>query len=88
MIYNWWAFGTPFTGSGEWNNFPLWMATLPCLGIADVLHHNNPLLQEHPYALVILYTLICLALYALVGFLVGLLIQTCVAAIKHRKPTA
>ncbi|HEY4761494.1 MAG TPA: hypothetical protein VIH42_13010 [Thermoguttaceae bacterium] len=87
LPYNYWALGTAFTASGEWNNLPLWMATSPTLKIADVLYSKNQVLQDHPYALVVLYTLICLVVYSLIGLVVGFIVQTCLLALKHKRKT-
>ena len=81
MPYNWWAFGTPFTACGEWNNFPLWIVTSPCWQIYGVLDYSSRLFQEHPYPIVVLYTFICTILYALAGFVFGLFVRGCVALV-------
>ncbi len=81
MLWNCWKFGTPFTGHGEWNNLPLWLATFPCMQIADVIFSDRiPLLWHHPYAGVVVYTLVCAILYALAGSALGLLVRKCVCA--------
>jgi hypothetical protein len=68
--------GTPFTGTGEWNNLPLWLATFPCSPIADFVFRNDvSWLREHRYACVILYTLVCTILYALAGYLLARLVR-------------
>ena len=85
LFFNWWKFGTPFTGSGEWNNFPLWIVTSPCLKIGAQLLGHARILQNNPYLLVILYTLICVILYALVGFIIGFFVQKCLSMVKCRK---
>ena len=77
LFFNWWKFGTPFTASGEWNNFPLWIATMPCNTIGLWLFDHITILQNNPYLLAILYTLICVVLYALTGFIIGILVQKC-----------
>lgn len=65
MPCNWSHFGTPFTACGEWNNYPLFLATLPCLQIGDAIFsgHPFPLVLEHPYLGVILYTCLYASLF-------------------------
>ena len=86
MPYNWWAFGTPFTGSGEWNNLPLWIATLPCLKITDIFFNRNVgWLAKYPYAGVIVYSLICIFLYSLVGYGIGRFVQAYIPLAQNKK---
>jgi hypothetical protein len=73
LPYNWIGFGTPFTAHGEFTNLPLVLATLPCLWIWDWLSSlHNDWLRDHRYVVLVLHTLACVVLYALVGALVGL----------------
>jgi hypothetical protein len=85
LFFNWWKFGTPFTGSGEWNNFPLVIATLPCSKIGTQLFDQVGILQNNLYLLIILYTLICVVLYALAGFIIGSFVQKCLSMLNRRK---
>ena len=83
LPWNWHCFGTPFTASGEWNNFPLLILTIPCLQIWDFLD-SIYVLRHYHYPVVLLYTLICTGLYFLVGATLGLCVRQIAAALKRR----
>jgi hypothetical protein len=88
MPWNYLGFGTPFTGHGEWNNLPLWLATAPCLQLCEAISRCAPLFREHPYATVLLYTLVCTVLYALTGYAIGCLATGSVRAWKRWRKAA
>jgi hypothetical protein len=69
LLWNWWGFGTPFA-TGEWTNLPLICLTLPCLHLWERLGGSR-LLMHHPHVVMLLYTLLCAALYFLAGIVVG-----------------
>jgi hypothetical protein len=82
LPFNYFHFGTPFTACGDWNNFLLWEATVPCWDICDILAQSSRLLQKHPYVTVTLYALVCAILYALAGFLLGLFMRACIYLVR------
>ena len=54
---------------------------MPCLGLADLLQGRMDVLEEHPYSLVILYTVTCAILYAFVGLAIGLSVRGAVSVL-------
>jgi hypothetical protein len=74
-----WLLSIPWNlvnGWGEWSYLPLIFTTFPCLSISDFLNRSF-FLQTHNFVSLILYTLICMILYALAGYFLALFVQMC-----------
>ena len=79
--YNWQAMGNPFTATGEWNNLPLWIVTLPLNHIAGILFSRD-WFPEYRYCLILIYTLICSIIYAVIGIAVSTGVQSIIRKLK------
>ena len=83
MPYNLWALGTPFTATGEWNNLPLWIVTLPLSFIAEILFDGN-WFSEQRYVLILIYTVICSIIYTAVAILLAMCLQSIIKKLKKQ----
>ncbi len=81
MPYNWWTMGDPFTASGEWNNLPLWIVTLPLNRIAEILF-DKALFPDHPYSLILIYTALCSIIYVVIGAGLSMCLQYTIKKLK------